>query len=219
MKRASLVAAGLSLALHAAALFALGRGRAAGAPALAPPSAPVQVEVMRLAGIVPSGRGAAGGASRTSVPARPALMAKSLAARIAVAPGGELPVAPVGEEAPANEAPTPVSTSAPEGASPAAVALPGPAGATALDTTELSLRLQQGAAHCYPAAARRFRQTGEASVHFCLDGAGAVRALTVATSSGSPLLDEAATGCVVPAAAPFGPVTFGRCFTLPVRFR
>ncbi|MBS1153506.1 MAG: hypothetical protein H6Q89_5204, partial [Myxococcaceae bacterium] len=87
-----------------------------------------------------------------------------------------------------------------------------------LDTAALSRRLQQVALRCYPAAARRFRQTGEAQVRFCLDGAGALRESKVIQSTGSALLDHAATDCVVPGAAPFGPETFGRCFAVPVRF-
>ena len=102
-----------------------------------------------------------------------------------------------------------------------ASAAPGPTEAVAppLDTSALSRQLQEGALRCYPAGARRFRQTGEAQVRFCLDRAGTLSETTLASSSGSALLDVAARECVVPGAAPFGPETFGRCFTLPVRFR
>ena len=60
---------------------------------------------------------------------------------------------------------------------------------------------------------------GEAQVRFCLDSHGALRESTVSSSSGFELLDVAASKCVVPGAAPFGAETFGRCFTVPVRFR
>jgi protein TonB len=79
-------------------------------------------------------------------------------------------------------------------------------------------QLVRVAARCYPAAARRFRQAGEVLVHFCVDQAGAVASSEVHRSSQSPVLDGAATQCVVPQAAPFPPGAFGRCFDVPVRF-
>gem|GEM_PF-2178326 len=87
-----------------------------------------------------------------------------------------------------------------------------------LDTAALSRRLQTVALRCYPAAARRFRQTGQAQVRFCVDGAGALRESKVTQTAGSSLLDHAASDCVIPGAAPFGPEAFDRCFTVPVRF-
>ena len=107
-------------------------------------------------------------------------------------------------------------------ASPVEAASPGPEAnspdGAPIDTTALSRRLQQVALRCYPAAARRFRQTGEAQIRFCVDPEGTLREVTVVRSTSSELLDHAAIDCVVPGAAPFGPETFGRCFTVPVRF-
>lgn len=79
-------------------------------------------------------------------------------------------------------------------------------------------RLLAAAVKCYPAAARRFRQKGTVSLSFCADGSGAARDAKVTQSSGSALLDDAATGCVVENAAPFPPEAAGQCFALPVRF-
>lgn len=94
-----------------------------------------------------------------------------------------------------------------------------PAASGDLDTSEFSRRLQEGALRCYPVAARRFRQTGEAKIRFCVDAAGALSQSVVAATSGSDLLDRAAIECVLPGAAPFLPGAFGHCFTLPVRFQ
>jgi TonB family protein len=78
-------------------------------------------------------------------------------------------------------------------------------------------RLEAAAIACYPAAARRFRQTGTTTIAFCV---GADRTGTppmIRESSGFALLDSA-TACVVERAAPFPPEAAGQCFTVPVRF-
>jgi protein TonB len=219
-----LLAAGLSASLHAAALLALGGERPPPKATAAAP-APVELEVLRLSGVVPAARAAPAPVAARAAP-RPPNAAKAppspvtdvLAARVEAtepAVAGAQETSEPGPAAPATPAPAELSAS---GASAAAPTTPEP-GNDALDTAALSRRLQEGALHCYPAAASRFRQSGETQVTFCLDAAGALREATVASSSGSPLLDRAATLCVIPAAAPFEPRTFGRCFTVPVRFR
>jgi hypothetical protein len=55
-------------------------------------------------------------------------------------------------------------------------------------------------------------------LEFCLDSGGALLRGAVRGSSGSALLDEAATGCVLPGALPAGAEVGAGCFTLPVRF-
>ncbi len=226
MTRGSLLAVGLSLTLHATALFAL-----AGRPSVHRDQPvrprPVELEVLRLAAVISPSRAApqnsatrvaaVPGVARVASPARPA----SLAPPPMPAAGLTLPVgSPVTDEPPA---PTEPGEPAGQRAGSAVAATAPPPGGNepkgaALDTTELSRRLQQGARHCYPKAAERFRQRGTVEVSFCLDGAGALRTPTVAGSSGFALLDTAATSCVVPGAAPFEEPAFGRCFTLAVRF-
>lgn len=235
--RPVVIAAGLSLALHATVLLVWGgaRDRAVLRPTQVP-SVPLQVEVMRLAGIVPSARSTPTSPDSTREPGHPErsrgtglraardLPAASAPAVLAVltAPGeapGEAVVAPAGPSSPGNAPADVAGAAATEKLAPGDLNGEGAGAAETLDTSALSRRLQEGALRCYPSAARRFRQLGEAQVRFCLDGAGALREATVAVSSGSALLDHAASECVVPGAAPFGPETFGRCFTVPVRFR
>lgn len=79
-------------------------------------------------------------------------------------------------------------------------------------------QLARLAERCYPPAARRFRQEGVVGVRFCVDEVGAVKSTELVQSSRSPLLDGAATGCVVPQAAPFTAPAYGHCFAVPVHF-
>jgi TonB family protein len=79
-------------------------------------------------------------------------------------------------------------------------------------------RLAAVADGCYPAAARRFQQRGTVQLSFCTDAAGAAASTSVTQSSGAELLDAAARGCVIEAAAPFPPEAASRCFSVPVRF-
>jgi protein TonB len=79
-------------------------------------------------------------------------------------------------------------------------------------------RLVSAAAQCYPAAARRFKQQGTVELSFCADASGALNQGAVKKSSGSELLDRAATECVLARASPFPSGAEGRCYSLPVRF-
>jgi TonB family protein len=82
----------------------------------------------------------------------------------------------------------------------------------------LHARLSTAAARCAPPAARRYGTRGEVHLSFCLGPGGAVVQVEVLRSSGSAPLDQAATACVVPGAAPFPAEAAGRCFQVPVRF-
>jgi TonB family protein len=79
-------------------------------------------------------------------------------------------------------------------------------------------RLRDAAVQCSPAAARRFGGRGEVLLSFCLAATGAVDRVEVLRTSGLTVLDEAATGCVVPRGAPYPAAAAGRCFQVPVRF-
>lgn len=205
-----MVAAGVSIALHLGVVGLVLRpgGSAPGLPA----AKPVQVDVLRLTGLI--SRVAAPPPTTTAPTQAPAQEDRRARPSAAKRPdSAPLTQGRVEGLVAAAEA-TPVVAGGLEETGELLAAPPG----VALDTTALSRRLQQVALRCYPAAARRFRQTGEAQVRFCLDAAGGLREATVSSSSGSDLLDAAATGCVIPGATPFGPETFGRCFTVPVRF-
>ncbi len=82
--------------------------------------------------------------------------------------------------------------------------------------TALHQRLAAAALRCYPDAARRFRARGEVVLSFCLDPAGNPREVARVASSGSVLLDRAATDCVLPGALPV-PGAAG-CYRVPVVF-
>jgi TonB family protein len=221
----SLVAAGLSVALHAGALLFFAR-EVSPAVVTSPAASekPLQVEVMRTGLVSAAPRPAAAPVAVAPV----AAPARAVARRPeTIAPAGVPQARPSAitreeESGDVEEGGLMGGVPDPVGGDPAPSTVAeskGARGADApLDTAALSRRLQQVALRCYPAAARRFRQTGEAQVRFCLDGAGALRESTVVHSAGSDLLDRAARECVVPGAAPFGPETFGRCFTVPVRF-
>jgi protein TonB len=230
-QRPVVIAAGLSLALHATALLVWGGlGERAVLHSTAVPPPPVQVEVMRLAGIIPSARSTPLDSvrepgpperSRGTGPRAAQEVPAASAPAVLAAPGAALAEAVAEPAGPASPGSVPAEGAGAAAAEQAAQGDPTREGTGApgtLDTSALSRRLQEGALRCYPPAARRFRQQGEAKVRFCLDGAGALREAAVAASSGSALLDRAASECVVPGAAPFGPETFGRCFTVPVRF-
>ena len=245
--RAALTAGALSVCLHAA-LLAAWRGPQRQLAQPQPTRArPLAVEVLRVVGLVeprrstlfeaagfeasrpapqaatgprgqpgPGAAAAPGEARAQTVASPPAQPGPGAAA----APGEDLDQPSGPKRDPGLGAAGPDETGA---ADPPALAVgrAGGAGSTSpggLDTADLSRRLQEGALRCYPRASRRFLQQGEVKVRFCLDGAGTLHEASVATSSGFEGLDLAATRCVVPGAAPFGPETFGRCFTLPVRF-
>lgn len=80
----------------------------------------------------------------------------------------------------------------------------------------LHQRLQAAVARCYPEAAVRLRARGRVVVSFCLDAGGNATSVTREASSGSALLDRAATDCVVPGALP-APGAPG-CYSVPVVF-
>ncbi len=79
-------------------------------------------------------------------------------------------------------------------------------------------RLVAAAARCYPATARRFHQTGEVQLGFCLDATGGLARAEVRHPSGVPSLDAATLECVLPEAVPFPHAAAGQCFDVPVRF-
>jgi len=83
-------------------------------------------------------------------------------------------------------------------------------------TNLLMARLSAAALRCYPAEAVRFHLSGEARLSFCLGDDGRASAVAVARSSGSEVLDRAASDCVLPGALPL-PGAAG-CYELPVRF-
>ncbi len=205
--RRVLLAAAVSVAVHAAVALAFVELAPERAVVVAEGPRPVEVEVLRLA--------AAELPERSRGPAPRKVEPKPRARANPPPPAAATVEAPLAEVAPSDPPPLDSARGTLADAAPPA----SPALTATLDTTELSRRLQAVAARCYPAAARRFRQTGEAEVRFCLDGAGALAESTVSRSSGSDLLDRAASGCVVPGAAPFGAEAHGRCFTVPVRFR
>ncbi|WP_373047370.1 energy transducer TonB [Vulgatibacter sp.] len=76
------------------------------------------------------------------------------------------------------------------------------AGPAAGDASLLE-RLRWQTERCYPRAARRRRTEGTVDVRFCVDATGAPDLVTVERSSGSRLLDDAATRCVIAGSAPY----------------
>jgi TonB family protein len=79
-------------------------------------------------------------------------------------------------------------------------------------------RLQTAATSCYPATARRFHLTGKTVVSFCVGLEGRAHKIAVSQSSGTTVLDEAATQCVIEKSLPFPLETSGHCFEGPVNF-
>ncbi len=182
------------------------------------PHEPVDVEVIRLAAVIapaplPEARVVAAPPERSRgavAPTRHPEASRGAADPPAATPSDDAPSEPGPEE----PHPPPALGTKESALPPGTPDSPAPA----LDTAALSRRLQSVALRCYPAAAKRFRQTGEAHVRFCVDAAGALSESKVTQTAGSELLDHAATDCVIPGAAPFGPEAFDRCFTVPVRF-
>jgi periplasmic protein TonB len=91
------------------------------------------------------------------------------------------------------------------------------AGSGPLDWAAAHRKLSLAARSCYPPRARRFQLVGTTQVRFCLGVQGELLGSTVLASSGSPLLDQAAQGCVVGRAVPL-PLPPG-CYEQPVQFR
>lgn len=86
-----------------------------------------------------------------------------------------------------------------------------------MDLTALHRRLSETAKSCYPAAAKRFRVQGIVPVYFCISPEGGLERVEQRGSSGSGILDRAATDCVLPGAVPLpGPAG---CYEVPVEFR
>jgi TonB family protein len=86
------------------------------------------------------------------------------------------------------------------------------------DVKALHAALAEAARRCYPAAARRYRLSGEAQIDFCLDGSGALSSTRLVASSGAEVLDAAARDCVIAGALPLPREAVGGCYTVPVRF-
>jgi protein TonB len=97
-------------------------------------------------------------------------------------------------------------------------ASPTPIGPSAELIALVHQKLSIGAARCYPPAAQRFRQQGTVTVAFCATPSGEIKRIAIEHSSGSALLDTAASDCVVPSANPLPTEAAGACFVLPVRF-
>ncbi len=92
----------------------------------------------------------------------------------------------------------------------------GAAGGGDAALAEISRKLAESAARCYPRQARRLRAEGTARIRFCIDERGEPKEAQVVESSGIALLDEAALGCVLSGAAPLPRVP--DCLAVPVNF-
>jgi protein TonB len=124
------------------------------------------------------------------------------------APGAEPVAAGESEAAPPAEAPAPLTPAlSPTGERERTV-----------DLTALHAALAESARRCYPAAARRYRLAGDATVDFGLDASGGLTSTKLARSTGQSLLDDAARECVVAGALPLPPQAAGACYQVPVRF-
>ena len=216
MRRRWVFAVVVSTAFHVALIIGFRvlvaraqRADAAEAAAKAPPAAApppsTQVEFIRV-GVVPRAAAAAPERARPVTPGvGPAAAPPAMAPTDAEAgrPGVDaVPVELAGTVEVAPEHPVEVAETGP---SAELIAL-------------VQARLGRGAAKCYPAAAQRFRQRGVVSVSFCASATGSIDVVTLGTSSGSALLDRAATDCVVQSANPLPAKAAGACFRLPVRF-
>jgi len=82
---------------------------------------------------------------------------------------------------------------------------------------EIARRLGSVAASCYPYAAVRSNIEGTTRLRFCIGDKGEPRDVQVMGSSGTAVLDSAATDCVLPRAAPFSAAS-RVCVTVPVKF-
>ena len=210
------VGLGISIALHAFAALWLVREQ--GPAKEAPVGGSREVELIEVQVVTAGGREMA--------------PAPKAGARVAALPGNEAP-APSRPAALPSAVESPASTGEPGGgavvpagggsssSSSGGVAAPGPTsssggGGAPRSTGLLMARLTAAALRCYPAEAVRFRLSGEARLSFCLGDDGRASAVAVARSSGSEVLDRAASDCVLPGALPL-PGAAG-CYELPVRF-
>jgi protein TonB len=213
-----------SLAAHLALGAALVLAAPAAGPARARGSRPVAITRMRL--VPPGAPGGGAAAVERSSPVRRAERRPRAAARGArleapasapPAVGAVTAAAPsVAEIAEGVGAEGAGGESAPAEAGSAAGTGTGVEGGGSTALAELASRLGDAARGCYPAAARRLRLRGEVGVVFCVGEGGLASSVRVERSSGSALLDGAASSCVVPGALP-SPGASG-CFSLPVRF-
>jgi TonB family protein len=184
------------------------------------------------ASALPAGPSAAAASAPAAVPS-PAVSAPSMTPRVPLATAPEPSLAALPPPAPPpstgsgvtdaspTQAPVGVATHPREGGGPpnGPGALNGsPTGTRPLpDLGALHQRLADSARRCYPPAAARLRLSGEAELSFCvLPGGASVRGLSLSRSTQQPLLDRAASECVVPGALPL-PVGEG-CYRVPVRF-
>jgi len=208
------VGLGISIALHAFAALWLVREQ--GPAKEAPVGGSREVEIIEVQVV------AAGGREKAPAP--------KVGPRVAALPGKEAP-APSRPAALPSAVESPASTGEPGGgavvpagggsSSSGGVTAPGPTssssgGGAPQSTALLMARLTAAALRCYPAEAVRFRLAGEARLSFCLGDDGRASAVAVARSSGSEVLDRAASDCVLPGALPL-PGAAG-CYELPVRF-
>ena len=95
---------------------------------------------------------------------------------------------------------------------------PGPGAEAAVDIAALHNRLALAAVDCYPASARKFRQAGTATLHFCVSERGTPTGASLTASSGFSNLDSAVLDCVVPRATGLPLLAAGQCFDVPIRF-
>ncbi|MBK9427483.1 MAG: energy transducer TonB [Gammaproteobacteria bacterium] len=179
----------LALALHAAGGAWLTQWHPA--PTTATVSAPVMAQLI----IKPSKPAAPPSAPPAEIkkpPAKPVLAARPRPAsqpRPVPAPRSEavpLAVAP----------PPPAAPTAPVAPASVSTAAPSPAPAVAPPVPDLAAHCLYRQAPVYPAAARRRRLEGSVRLQVALDATGAIDAVTLIESSGSPLLDAAALAAV-----------------------
>jgi TonB family protein len=202
----------LSLLVHALAAWLVFRH---GRPAVAAKPKPPQVRATRVSLFSRPVERPAAAVARVEAPTRHLRTRPAALIAVPVETEGDVAIA----AAPAADAAPEAGLAAePAGGSPGP-AVHGPAPAQpSFDAAALHARLADSAQRCYPAAARRFGLTGQATVDFCLDASGALSSTALSLSTGQALLDTAARDCVVKGALPFPTEAAGGCYSVPVRF-
>lgn len=206
----------LSLALHALGLWWLGRSEVTTTPVARAPT-----QLAWLSAQEPAEVPEAAAPPRPTPARRRSAPASEAAPAVAESPSP----AAEGVDEPTSGAPTAVeettgTTGVGEPRETEGVPAPGPRDVgDEVDVAALvHARLAAVADGCYPAAARRFRQRGTATLSFCSDAAGVITGGRVSASSGASMLDTAARECVLNAASPLPLPAAGACFSVPVRF-